>query len=164
MWQCCQKKKKSKIKTKNPLAQGTKWSLIFALQSWHVTDPKAFAAVFFLAYSLIHFPSAIFFSVLNLLEWHWLTKLYRFQAHNSTTHHLYTVLCVHHPKSVSVHYHVSPYTVLYLPLHTPGPSAIFPSVSWFAWVAITNTIDEVAWTTGIYFFSCWRLGNPKSRD
>ena len=31
--------------------------------------------------------------------WHRLTKLYRFWVHNSTTHHLHTVLCVHHPKS-----------------------------------------------------------------
>ena len=36
---------------------------------------------------------------MNLLGWHWLTELYRFQVHNSTTHHLYTVLCVHHPTS-----------------------------------------------------------------
>ena len=35
----------------------------------------------------------LFFSfLLNLLGWHWLTKLYRFQVHSSTTHH-------HHPKS-----------------------------------------------------------------
>ena len=26
-------------------------------------------------------------------------KIIRFQVYNSTTHHLYTVLCVHHPKS-----------------------------------------------------------------
>lgn len=31
-----------------------------------------------------------------LLGWHWLTKLYRFQVHNSTIHHLYTVSSVHH--------------------------------------------------------------------
>ena len=28
-----------------------------------------------------------------------LTKLHRFKVHNSTTYHLNTVLCVHHPKS-----------------------------------------------------------------
>ena len=34
-----------------------------------------------------------FFFLLNLLEWLWLTKLYRFQVHSSTAHHLYTVVC-----------------------------------------------------------------------
>ena len=38
------------------------------------------------------------FFLLNSLGWPWLTKLYRFQVPNSTTHRLYTVLCVH-PKS-----------------------------------------------------------------
>ena len=37
---------------------------------------------------LIHIIYFSFF--LNLLGWHWLTKLYRFQVHHSTTHHLYT--------------------------------------------------------------------------
>ena len=41
-----------------------------------------------------------FFSfVLNLFVWHWLIKLYSFQVYNSIIPHLYTVLCVHHPKS-----------------------------------------------------------------
>ena len=35
----------------------------------------------------------------NLLGWYWLIKLYKFQVYNSTIQHLYTVLCVHHPKS-----------------------------------------------------------------
>lgn len=35
----------------------------------------------------------------NSLGWPWLTKLYRFRVHNSTTQPLYSVLCVHHPKS-----------------------------------------------------------------
>ena len=34
---------------------------------------------------------------LNLLGWHWLIKLYRFQVYNSMIHHLQIVLCVHHP-------------------------------------------------------------------
>ena len=34
----------------------------------------------------------------NLLGLHWLIQLYRFQVHNSLIHHLYIVLCVHHPK------------------------------------------------------------------
>ena len=40
-----------------------------------------------------------FKKILNLLGWHWLSKLYTVQVHNSTTHHLYLILCVHHPKS-----------------------------------------------------------------
>ena len=36
---------------------------------------------------------------LNLLWWHRLIKLYRFEVDNSIVHHLYIVLCVHHPKS-----------------------------------------------------------------
>ena len=37
--------------------------------------------------------------LLNILGWYWLTKLYRFQLYSSVIHHLYIVLCVHHPKS-----------------------------------------------------------------
>ena len=37
--------------------------------------------------------------LLNLLRWHWLIKLYRFHLYNSIIHHLYIVLCVHHPNS-----------------------------------------------------------------
>lgn len=33
-----------------------------------------------------------FYFVPNLLEWHWSTKSYRFQVHNSTTRHLHSVL------------------------------------------------------------------------
>ena len=36
---------------------------------------------------------------MNLLGWHWLIKLYRFQVCNSLILHLYIVLCVHHPNS-----------------------------------------------------------------
>ena len=40
-----------------------------------------------------------FFFLLNLLGWHWLIKLHRFQVYNSIIHHLYVALCVYHPKS-----------------------------------------------------------------
>ena len=43
--------------------------------------------------------------LLNLLEWHWLIKLYRCQVYNSATHHLHIVLCVHHPSQVSFRHH-----------------------------------------------------------
>ena len=36
---------------------------------------------------------------LNLLGWQWLIKLHRSQVYNSIVHHLYIVLCAHHPKS-----------------------------------------------------------------
>ena len=36
---------------------------------------------------------------MNLLGWHRLIKLYRFQVYGFITHHLYIVLCVHHPKA-----------------------------------------------------------------
>ena len=51
---------------------------------------------------------------------YWVTvvnKLHRVQVHNSTTHHLYTVLCVHHPKS----------SLLPSPFICPWPSSPRPS-------------------------------------
>ena len=48
----------------------------------------------------------IFSFLLNLLGWHWLIKLYRFQVNSSITHHLYIVLC-----QVSFHHHLSPRTL-----------------------------------------------------
>ena len=59
------------------------------------------------------------FSSLNLLGWHWLTKLYRFQMPNSITPRLYTVLCS--PPQVVFHHIYSPYILLYFsqpPLHS----------------------------------------------
>ena len=40
--------------------------------------------------------------LLNSLGWQWLTKLYTFRMHNSTPHHLYTILYVHHLKYPSI--------------------------------------------------------------
>ena len=37
--------------------------------------------------------------LLNLLGWHWLIKLHRSQAYNSIIHHLYIILCIHHPEA-----------------------------------------------------------------
>ena len=47
----------------------------------------------------LHIYYFIFSFLLNLLHWFLLIKLYRFQVHSSTTHHLYIVLYVHHSKS-----------------------------------------------------------------
>ena len=43
-----------------------------------------------------------FYFLLNVLGWHRLTKSYRFQVHSSTTHYLYTELCVHSPQNSSL--------------------------------------------------------------
>ena len=57
--------------------------------------------------------------LLNLLEWHWLIKLYKFQVYNSIVHHLYIALCVHHTKS-------SPLPSL-SPRIRPWPSSVSPT-------------------------------------
>lgn len=61
--------------------------------------------------------SSVMFSsfLLHLLGW-LVNNFYRFQVLNSTTPHLYTVLCVRHPKSSL---HPSPYTLLHAILPTP---------------------------------------------
>ena len=58
---------------------------------------------------------------MNLLGWHWLINLHRFQVCNSIIRHLYIVLCAHHPKSSLL---PSPFIPLYpfLP-----PPTLFPS-------------------------------------
>ena len=57
----------------------------------------------------------VFFSfLLDVLGWHWLPQLQRFQVHDSTSHHLHIVLCVHHPSQVSAHHHSPPCTLLHL--------------------------------------------------
>ena len=64
--------------------------------------------------------SVLFFSFsLNLLGWRCLTKLYGFQVHSSTAHHVYTVLCVHRPMSSLL---PSPFIPLYPPPPPPTPS------------------------------------------
>ena len=69
------------------------------------------------------------FFKLNLLGWHWLIKLYRFQVYNSIIHHLYIVLCVHPPQVKSPSIPIStPFTLLYLP-PIPFPSGNHHTVS-----------------------------------
>ena len=55
---------------------------------------------------------------IELMGWHWLIKLYRFQVYDSVTHHLYIVLCVHHPKPSLL---PTPFILLYPLLHLPTP-------------------------------------------
>ena len=60
-------------------------------------------------------------TLLNLLRWHWLIKLYRCQVYNSLIRHVYIVLCVHHPKSSLLPSHLS---LLYPLLPPPPPSPL----------------------------------------
>ena len=53
-------------------------------------------------------------SLLNLVGWHWLIKLNRFQVCNCTAHHLCTVLWVHYPK-ISLHHHSLPFILFTSP-------------------------------------------------
>ena len=54
-----------------------------------------------------------FFSfLLNLLGWHWLTKLYRFQVHNAVSSSYYLV-CLHPKSSI----HPSPFILPYILPH-----------------------------------------------
>ena len=43
------------------------------------------------------------------------TKLYRYQVYHSIIHHVYIILCVHHPSQVSFHHHLPASTLCYLP-------------------------------------------------
>ena len=54
------------------------------------------------------------------MGWHWLIKLFRFQVYNSMINHLYSALCVHHPKSnlLLLPYIWSP--LLFTTLHLPS--------------------------------------------
>ena len=61
--------------------------------------------------------------LLNLLGWHWLIKLCRFQAYSCIIHHLYIVLCIHHSKTSPL---PSPFVSN---LHySPSPNFPFPLV------------------------------------
>ena len=59
--------------------------------------------------------------LLNLLGVTLVTKSHRFQVHESTAHHLYTVLCVHHPKSSL---HPSPFSPLHPHLSSSTPHSL----------------------------------------
>ena len=53
----------------------------------------------FLVSKCIFFFLPCFFFVLNVLGWHWLVRLYRFQVYISVVQDLHIVLCAHHAKS-----------------------------------------------------------------
>ena len=82
--------------------------------------------------SLERFLGTLFFSfLLNLLGWHRLAKLYRFQMHSSTTHHVYTVLCVHRPKSRLLR-SPSPSVTVCPPIGS-SPAPTHPPGAWVLW-------------------------------
>ena len=64
----------------------------------------------------------IFSFLFNLLEWHWVIKLYRFQAYNSIICDLYIVCSPSQVKSPSITIYF-PFTLFYLP-HIPFPLVI----------------------------------------
>ena len=62
------------------------------------------------------------YSIFSLIEFIRVTSVrnfHRFQVHNSPTHHLYTVLCVHHPSQVSTRHHLSPRALSTIPTLLP---------------------------------------------
>ena len=115
----------------------------------------------------VFYRTVLFFSfLLNLLGWHWLTKLHRFQVHNSTNI-IFTLYCVFPPPSqVSVYHHLALNTLLHLPL-LPSPGnhhtavhiyeflplslslSLFLSLSLGSIPSIvpTNLLPTPAWTT-----------------
>ena len=62
--------------------------------------------------------------LLNLLGWHWLIKVYKFQVYSSIIHHQYTVLCVHHPKLGLLPSPFIPHFILFCFLPPPFPLVI----------------------------------------
>ena len=71
------------------------------------------------SYCFSYFKNFLF--CIEFIGWHWLIQLCRFQVHNSVTHHLYVVVCVHQPSQVSFCHHLSP---LYPLLPPPFPLVI----------------------------------------
>ena len=81
----------------------------------------------------------IYLFLLNLFRWHWLTKLHRFQGHNSTKHHLHNVLCIRHPKSSLLPSLLIPPCPPPLPLPPPPAIPTLWSMSFFFFVQSLHT-------------------------
>lgn len=71
---------------------------------------------------------------LNLLGWHWLSKLYRFQLHDFITHQLCTVLYVHRPKSSLPHHHLFPLNSSPPPAHSTITIPLSMSMRFFSFL------------------------------
>ena len=90
------------------------------------------------------------------------SKIYRFQWYNFIIPPLYTVLCVHHPKFLSITIH-SPFILLYLP---PSPflsiiTILFVSVRFFVcfllllfnpFTFFTTLHSLPLWQLSVYFY------------
>ena len=76
-------------------------------------------------------------------------EMYRFQAHDSATHHLYTVLCVLHPKSRLLPPPFTPHTFLHLPL----PTRKSPHCCQYPW----NSFSLCFCSVYLYTFLCFPL-------
>ena len=90
-----------------------------------------------------HIQKTLFF-LFNLLGWHWLTKLYRFQVHSSTTNNLYTVLCVHRPKSSLLQPHS-------YSLYPPPPPLIYkdPTCNRQGALFVSHSLKMCLWISGM---------------
>ena len=101
------------------------------------------AFLFFLLHCFLFY----FFFLFNLLGCYWLTKLFKFQVHNSITHYLYTVLYIRQPKSSLC---PSPFILLY----PPPPLCTLPPRS---------NHHTVVWVHNCYFFIFAQSLCPQNR-
>ena len=96
--------------------------------------------------------------LLNLLGWHWLIKVYRFQVYNSIIHHLYIVLWVHHPKSSLLPSPFMPPLLSSTPPHAPSlwqsPSCrLHPHESFLSFAESLHPSHPASPLTAISLFS-----------
>ena len=109
-----------------------KWLLKLVWMSFIFYGGITIAFLFFLLHCFLFY----FFFLFNLLGCYWLTKLFKFQVHNSITHYLYTVLYIRQPKSSLC---PSPFILLY----PPPPLCTLPPRS---------NHHTVVWVHNCYFF------------
>ena len=99
-----------------------------------VSSPIIFINIFLLLFLI--FSLFIVFIGVKLVN-----KIIQVLGANSTTYHLYTVVCVHHPSQVSVRHHFYlPHTLLHLP-SPPAITTLLPmSMSFFYFLLNPSTI------------------------
>ena len=98
-----------RIENSDSIASFQKWkswgAIYFFITSVSPTIPNAYAKWQTLFEKHYFYLFNLF---LENVYWCWLIKLYRFQVYNSIIHHLYSILCIYHPKSSLLHHHLSP--------------------------------------------------------
>ena len=83
---------------------------------------------------------------IEYIGWHWLIKLYRFQVYSSIMHHLYNVLCVHHPRSSLIPSPFTPpFTLFYLP---PPPFSLVITKQ----LSVSVSVSLVFFFQSLHFF------------